>query len=236
MRLVRFGLLLAIGVMALVAAAREASACSCVERSFAAHAKAENRVFLARAGKPVKNGDALQQKFTILSTFKGPKESEFLLDRPATPPCASNYAENEIAILFTSDGDLDPCHGNRPFVEQAPHLAAILKAVGTAKKAGDAKAIEVALGTVLKPYLHQRPRIGVHHAPLAGKSFQLDKSKLVYEKTGGANSVKITSAVTTGTVTFVTGRYDREGLRFSAVLLLGSDNKWTVIDSSAVET
>ena len=81
-----------------------------------------------------------------------------------------------------------------------------------------------------------RPRIGVQHAPLAGKSFQLDKSTLVFEKTAGANSVKITSAVTAGTVTFVVGTYRREGVRFDAVLVLGSDNKWTVVSSSTVET
>jgi hypothetical protein len=231
--MIRFLIAILVIVMAFV---NDASACSCVERSLAKHAKTEKRVFLARAGAPVKTGDALEQKFTILSTFKGPHEKEFTLNRAATPPCVASYAENELAIIFTSSGDVDPCHGNQPFATQADELFQILQATNVSRKAGDAAALELALRTSLVKFLHARSRIPVRHAPLAGKSFDIDKSKLVYTTTKSKDGIEITNAVTAGNLTSVRGNYKREGVVFSVVLLRGADNTWTVIHSSVVET
>src|SRR5688572_26287807 len=178
-------------VIALLLAPDIADACSCVARTLADHAKAEKRVFLARAGKPVKNGDALQQKFFVLMTFKGAKETEFVLDRPATPPCAADYAEGDVAILFTTAGDLDPCHGNLPLASQAAQLPALVKATRTAKQPIDAAAMEVALRKALAGFTHARAKISVQHAALAGRQFELDKSKIVYEKKLAKDAVMI---------------------------------------------
>ena len=212
-----------------------ADACSCVPRTLAQNAKAEKRVFLARAGKPVKTGDALEQKFFVLMTFKGPNDTEFKLDRPATPPCAANYAEGDVAILFTTAGDLDPCHGNLPLASQAEQLPALVKATRTAKQPIDAAAMEVALRKALAGFTHARVTISVQHAALAGRQFELDKSKIVYEKKLAKDAVTIADNFTAGAVSFVRGSYNLEGLRFTIVLLLGSDGKWSVIDSSVAE-
>ncbi len=85
-RMLRLLAAIAIVSAPLVLAADSAHACSCVPRPYAEHAKAAKRVVLARAGKPIKTGDALKQTFTVLATFKGPAQPTFLLDRRATPP------------------------------------------------------------------------------------------------------------------------------------------------------
>lgn len=217
-----------------LATADDAEACSCVKRSFAEHAKTEKRVFLARAGKPVKTGDHLKQTFTVLATFKGAAQAQFLFDRPATPPCASNYIEGEIAILFTTDGDLDPCHGNVPLATQAPELPAILKATSTKLDPAKADAVEAALRTVLPKYLHDRPLISIRHAPLAGTKLQIGKSQLTYSKTAAAKDIEIKSAFTTGSISFVEGKYATEGLRFT--VLLHFDKTWKILGAWAAET
>jgi hypothetical protein len=215
-------------------ASRPADACTCVKRSYAEHAKAASRVFVARAGKPIKTGDALKQTFTVLATFKGTAQRTFLFDRRATPPCASNYAEGEVAILFTTAGDLDPCHGNLPLASQTGDLAEILRATGT--KTTDAKAdvLEIALRGALTKYLHARPQVSIRYAPLAGTSFTVDKSKLTYAKAAAAKDIEITRAFTAGTITFVEGKYATEGLRFT--LVLHFDRTWKVLSSSLIET
>ena len=213
--------LVAVFVVLAVAGAREADACSCVPRTFATHAKTESRVMLARAGKPVMKGDALKQTFTVLATFKGPKATELLHDRPATPPCASSYADGEVAILFTTGGDLDPCHGNQPFEVQATELPAILKAAGVAQNAADVAVFEVALNKALAPYVHDRAQIPIVHAALAGKSFQIDKSKLVFAKKSSTDAVTIEKAFVAGDVGFIRGRYPREGVTFTVITHAG---------------
>jgi len=218
---------------ALLLSADVADACSCVNRSFAEHAKTEKRVFLARAGKPVKTGDALKQTFTVLATFKGPAQAQFLFDRPATPPCASSYADGEVAILFTSGGDLDPCHGNLPLSSTALELPDILKALGTKRDAAKADAVEAALRAALPKYLHARPQVSVRHAPLAGTSFEIDKSKLSYARTATAKDVEITAAFTADSITFVQGKYSTEGISFT--VLLHFDKTWKPVGSWVVE-
>lgn len=214
--------------------ATDAEACTCVKRSFAEHAKTEARVFLARAGKPVKSGDALKQTFTVLATFKGPAQAQFLWDRPATPPCATSYANGEVAILFTTGGDLDPCHGNVPIAAQLSELPAVWKATNV--KHGDAKAaaVEAALRSALTKYLHARPQVSVRYAKLAGTSITIEKSKLTYAKAAVAKDIEITTAITADKVTFVQGKYGTEGLRFS--ILLHLDGTWKVVASEVVET
>jgi hypothetical protein len=213
--------------------AEPADACSCVPRSFAAHAKAETRVVLAKAGKPIKNGDALKQTFTVLAAFKGSTQP-FTLDRRATPPCAANYKENEIAILFSSDDQLDPCHGNLPLVSVAPDLPAILKATNTKTTDPTALAIESGLRE-LTMYLHQRPQVAVRYAPLAGQSITIDQSKLTFAKTAAPKDLAITAAVATDRVTVLQGTYGVEGVRFVVVLYLDGKT-WKVAHASVVET
>lgn len=212
----------------------DAEACSCVARTAAEHAKAAKRVMLARAGKPTKTGDHLKQSFTVLATFKGPATKQFLFDRPATPPCASDYAENEVAILFTSGGDLDPCHGNVPLAEQAPELRAILDATGTKPVDATAAAIEAALREALAKYTHDRPQIWIRHAAFDGTSFQLGNSKLAFTKKPRKGEIRISSAFAANGVAFVEGKYDIEGLRFAVILHEGPT--WTVLWSSVAET
>ncbi len=223
---------LALVTTPLVLAADTAHACSCVARSFAEHAKTETRVVLARAGKPVKTGDALKQTFTVLVTFKGPAQPTFVLDRRATPPCKADYAENEIAILFSSDTQLDPCHGNLPLKSQAADLPSILAATGTKKTDATVPVVEAAVRELAK-FLHQRPQIPVRYAPLAGQSFTVDKSKLTFSKKSASDDIEVSAAFTAGDVAFVQGRYKREGVRFHAVLYL--DKTWKVASSQTVE-
>jgi len=210
-----------------------AEACSCVPRSFAAHAKVEKRVMLAKAGKPIKTGDALKQPFTVLAGFKG-GDQPFTLDRRATPPCAANYKEGEIAILFTSDDQLDPCHGNLQLISVAPDLPAILQATNTKTTDPTIEGIEAGLRE-LTMYLHQRPQVAVRYEKLAGKSITIDKSKLTFAKTAAPKDLAITAAVATDRVTFVQGTYGTEGVRFVVVLYL--DGKaWKVAHASVIET
>lgn len=227
-------LLVVIAIAFLAIPTGDAEACSCVARTAAEHVKSAKRVMLARAGKPTKTGDHLKQTFIVLATFKGPATKEFLFDRPATPPCASDYAENEVAILFTSGGDLDPCHGNVPLATQALELRAILDATGTKRVEATAAAIEAALREALAKYTHDRSRIWIRHAPLDGTSFQMGTSKLTHTKKAHKGEIRILTAFSANGVAFVEGKYDIEGLRFAVILHEGPT--WTVLWSSVAET
>lgn len=213
---------------------QRAEACECVPRTLAEHAKTEKRVLVVRAGKPIKSGDALRQTFTVLATLKGPAAATFTLDRPATPPCASSYQEREVAILFTSGGDLDPCHGNEPIAAQLRDFARVVKATGAPRTAAAAPAIERALREALPKYLHARPAISIRHAPLAGKSFSIDKSKLTYARAARAGDIEIVEAVATGSLAFVAGAYATEGLRFE-VLLQREQGTWKILHAAVTE-
>lgn len=211
-----------------------AEACSCVPRTLAEHAKTETRVVLARAGKQVKTGDALKQTFTVLATFKGPAQTTFVLDRRATPPCKADYAENEIAILFSSDTQLDPCHGNLPLASQANQLSSILAATGTKQTDATAPAVEAAVRELSK-FLHDRPQIPVRYPPLAGQAFTIGKSKLTFAKLAATDDIELSNAFTAGTAAVVQGRYKREGVRFLIVLYL-EGKAWKVAHANVVET
>jgi hypothetical protein len=205
----RFVLAIAVALVATLSP-NGADACSCVKRSFADHAKAEKQVFLARAGKPVKTGDALKQTFTVLATFKGPAQAQFVHDRPATPPCATSHADGEVAIVFTTGGEVDPCHGNLPLAAVASALPEILTATGTKRDAAKTDAVQAALRVALAKYTHD------------------------YAKTGTAKDVDIATAFTAGNFTFVEGTYGTEGLRFTVILHF--DKTWKPVWSSVAET
>jgi hypothetical protein len=222
-----------VALLPLALAADTADACSCVRRTLAEHAKAATRVVLARAGKPIKTGDALKQTFTVLATFKGPTQPTFVLDRRATPPCKADYADGEIAILFSSDTQLDPCHGNLPLASQAADLPAILAATSTKQADATVDAVDAALRPALSRYLHQRAQIPIRYAPLAGKSLTIDKSKLTFAKAATAGDIELTTAFTAGDVAFVQGRYATEGVRFVVVLYL--DKTWKVAHLNVAE-
>ncbi|MGE0402892.1 MAG: hypothetical protein AB7T06_39670 [Kofleriaceae bacterium] len=211
----------------------EAEACSCTQRSYAQHAKDAKQVLLARAGKPETKGDALKQTFTVLATLKGTPTKTFLFDRPATPPCASKYEENEVAILFTHGGDLDPCHGNWSLEGQIGDLDKILDATGKKRTDAKAPAVEAALREALAKYTHGRSPIRIRHAPLAGRSFQIGTSTLEYTKKAYKGEIRITKAFAADSIAVVEGTYNIEGLRFT-VLLQGSST-WSVIWSSVTE-
>ncbi|MFN0246962.1 MAG: hypothetical protein ACKV2T_08630 [Kofleriaceae bacterium] len=210
----------------------EAEACSCVQRSYAEHVKAATQVFVARAGKPVKTGDALKQTFTVLATLKGTATKQFVLDRPATPPCASKYEENEVAILFTSGGDLSPCLGNVPLGSQVTELAAILAATKTKRGDVTVAAVEAALREALGKYTHDRPQIWIRHPSLAG-SFRMGKSNLELTKKPYKGEVRIKTSFATDSLALVDGTYNIEGLRFTVLLYL--DTTWKVAWSQVVE-
>jgi CheY-like chemotaxis protein len=82
-----------------------------------------------------------------------------------------------LAILFTSDDQLDPCHGNLPIISVAPDLPAILTATNTKTKDATVPVVEAALRELTR-YLHDRPQVAVRYAPLAGQSITIDKSNV----------------------------------------------------------
>jgi hypothetical protein len=209
-----------------------ADACSCVERSLAQHAKTEKLVVIARAGKPEKTGDALKQTFTVLATLKGKAAPTFVLDRPATPPCKQDYAEGEVAVLFTSGGDLDPCHGNLPLASQINDLPSIADAAGVKRGAAKLEPVEVALREALGRYLHDRPNITVAAVGFPGKSIQIGKSKLTFAANPKFRDLAL-STFTIGDIAYVSGTYATEGVRYS--VLLHFDKTWKVVGSSVAE-
>jgi hypothetical protein len=220
-----------------VAFVDDAEACKCVGRSFAEHAKTEKRVFLARAGKQIKSTTgALEQPFTILATLKGPDEKTFTWKRSGPSPCEPTYAENDLALIFSTDGEVDLCHGNMSWPAQLEEFGAIVNATKTPRKAADAIVLAFALRAAVAKFLHDRPRIGVKHAALAGKSFTIDKSKLVYEKTANKDSIVIAEAFAAGKLAYVRGGYKREGVVFEMLMLLGDDGSWTMLESIVAET
>lgn len=190
---------------------------------------------LARAGKPIKTGDALKQTFTVLATFKGPAEATFTLDRRATPPCASNYKENEVALLFTSDTQLDPCHGNLDLGTALDHFPAVIAATGT-KRTADAPlpAIEAGLREALAGYVHNRADIPVKYAAYAGKSITVDTSKLTFSSGDKPNQIVLDTTFVAADAAYLAGTYKPEGLRFAVILV--QDNKtWKVAGKRVVE-
>jgi hypothetical protein len=215
--------------------ADRAEACSCVPRTFAQHAQQEKRVLVVRAGKPVATGKAVLQQFTVLATLKGPAAPTFTLDRRAQSPCDASYQEGALAILFTTGGDLSPCSGNELLASQLGDFASIVKATGAKRDPAKLEAIERALREVLPKYLHARPAISIRHAPLAGTSFDLDKSKLTFAKAAAPKDIEIVDAFATGNVVFVAGKYATEGLRFQVLLHL-EGTTWKILHASAVET
>lgn len=224
----RIVLVVSVVVAVLAARASDAAACSCTDTPLADHAKAATQVLLVRAGAPVRRGTALEQTFTVLATLKGTATKTFVLDRKTPPPCASSYADGEVAILFASGGELSPCNGNVPMASQIDQLVEILDATGAKRSDAKAPAIEAALRSALAPYTHDRPRIPVAHAPLAKTTWTLGKSSLVVGAKGSKDAIVITRATAAGTLSLVTGRYDREGVRFT-VLLQGTTVVWSSV-------
>lgn len=222
-----------LAALAMLLATDTADACSCVDRPTADHAKAETRVVLARAGKPIKTGDALKQTFTVLATFKGPSQPTFVLDRRATPPCAANYAENEIAILMSSDTQLDPCHGNLPLASMVSQFPAIATATNLKRTDAPLPAIEGGLRELSK-FLHQRPAISVHSSNYDGRSITIDKSKLTFSKKLEKDAIELATAFVAADVAFLQGYYNREGVRFS-ILLYRDGQTWKAAGAEVVE-
>lgn len=214
----------ALATAPLVLAADTAHACSCVDRPYSEHAKTETRVVLARAGKPVKTGDALVQTFTVLATFKGRAEPTFTLDRRATPPCAANYKEGEIAILMSSDTQLDPCHGNVPLQSIGAQFPAVVAAT-TTKRTADAPlpVIEHGLREALGKYLHQRPDIPVRYRAYDGQTITIDKSKLSFSKRTGPKDIILDTSFVAADVAYLQGSYKTEGVKF--IVILFQENK-----------
>ncbi len=214
----------ALATAPLLLSADTAHACSCVERTPSDHAKTEKRVMLARAGKPIKNGDALKQLFTVLATFKGPAEPTFTLDRRATPPCAANYKEGEIAILMTSDTQLDPCHGNIPLRSIGARFPAIVAATSTPRTAdAPLPVIEQGLREALGKYLHQRVGVPVRYRAYDGQAIIVDKSKLSFSRTTHPKEIVLETTFVAADVAYLQGSYKTEGVTF--IVILFQDNK-----------
>jgi hypothetical protein len=222
----------ALATAPLVLTADVARACTCVPKSYTDYAKQADRVVLARAGKPIKTGDALEQTFTVIATFKGAPSATFKLDRKATPPCASNYVDGELAILFTQGSQLDPCHGNLPLSSIVAKFPAIV--AGSKRADAPIDAIEVGLTEALTKYFHQRPAIPVRSPVHAGTSITIDKSKLTFGKTLAKDSLDLTMAFVVGEVAYLEGTYGREGVRFSVLLYL-TNKTWKVASMEVVE-
>lgn len=225
----------ALATAPLVLAADTAHACSCVARPFSEHARTEKRVVLARAGKPIKTGDALQQTFTVLATFKGRAEPTFTLDRRATPPCAATYKEGEIAILMSSDTQLDPCHGNVPLQTIGAQFPAIVAATNT-KRTPDAPLPVIAQGlrAALGTYLHQRPDIPVSYRAYSGQTITIDKSKLSFAKATRPKEIVLDTSFVAADVAYLQGSYKTEGVKFT-VILFQENKTWNTALVDVVE-
>jgi hypothetical protein len=212
-----------------------AAACSCKQQPPSAYLKQADVVFLGRAGKVIEKSGKRLQPFTVLLPIKGVPGKTFTQVRPKVrPPCDRSYTPGEVAVVFAHKGNIDLCAGNFPMEAQLPHLDTYL---GGGKKAAavDLAALRFALETMLRPYLHDRPRVPVAYAPLAGKKLRIGKTTLpVVRKRGGKSMIHVSRAVSAGDVRLVSGSYGTEGFWFD-LLLLKRGATFEVLDKHGAE-
>lgn len=221
---------------ALAAMAPEpATACSCKQQPPSAYLKQADVVFLGRAGKSIEKGGKKIQPFTVLHAIKGAPGKTFTQVRPAVkPPCDRSYTPGEVAVVFAHKGNIDLCSGNFPMEAQIPHLDTYL---GGGKKTAaiDLAALRFALETMLRPYLHDRPKVPVVYAPLGGRQLRIGKTTLpVVRKRAGKSMIHISRAVSAGDVRLVSGSYGTEGFWFD-LLLLKRGAAFEVLDKRGAE-
>ena len=202
-----------------------ARAC-CEERPATEHLDRAEQVFLGRAGKKVVQGKSTVQRFTVLHPIKGTLGPFF--DRVL--PLASSgrdelsthreFAAGELAIVFVRGGDIDFCSGNFPLATQLRDLPRLLSGGRSTRRLGplEVEAMHAALSAALRDRLHGRPRLTVAYPPLAGRTIDVQRTRVAFERTAPAG-VAITRSTVAGAVRLVSGTHGREGLEFDVLLL-----------------
>ena len=216
--------------LAVLAAGQSAArACSCEARTPAQYVAGADRVLLARVGGESETKHGFETSFDVLHTFKGKAVASFTWKRKhANPLCGPSYSDGDVAILFVSSGDLHLCSGNSTLADQLKDLPAYIAATSAKTSSVSLAAMKAALTSGLKGYLHNRPKIWAHHAPLKGKSLQIGRSHIRFrastKKTRASKSaIDVERAVSVGSLVYVSGHYPIEGLTFR--VLLGNAGK-----------
>lgn len=205
----------------LLGPAPRAEACSCVGRSPAEYVAGADLVFFARAGKERAVRGRGIQPLEVLHALKGRPGKVFALSRPkgALSTCDRTFRAGEVALVFITKGGASVCDGNYDL--KAVHLAQLaelLKAGRPAPSPPDLAALRAALGTALGAYLHERPRVPVTWAPLAGRVAQVGKTTLDFVANRLKHAVELRQALRAGPLTFVEGFYGLEGFAFRVLL------------------
>ncbi len=201
----------------------DAQACSCGRASPAMLVNNADRVFIARVGTVEKAKQGYETTLEILHTLKGAQEKQFVWQHASTNPlCGPSYASGEVHVVFVRGQDIGLCGGNYGMAAQFVALPSYIKAAKL--KTAKVKLVEMqqALTAVLKGYTHNRKRISVRYAPLAGKTILLDGSALRFRAGTRRGSIIIDNATQlnskTGRWAIVRGRYPREGVHFEILI------------------
>lgn len=219
-------------LVALLAPARKAEACSCVLRSPEQYVEASDLVFFARAQKASTVGKDEVQPLTVLHSLKGRPGKEYKLTRPGRvmTPCSRIFLPGEVALVFIKNGGASICDGNYDLAAvQLEKTADYLNLGKPAPTTPDLPGVREALIAGLGPHLNVRSITPVNYAPLAEAQVQAGKTTFHFVRGRLKHAVDMHHALRAGPLVFAKGRYGLVGYNFSVLLLHLGESKYEVL-------
>ncbi len=225
--------------LVIAGSSRVARACSCVRVSDADDMKQADQVFLARASKERRVGQQLVQRLDVLHVLKGKPGKRFTLKRASNTICDRSFRDKEVALVFArrGAGAVSICAGNYDLkAVQLERMASYIKLSRVRTATPNLVAMQAALATALKGYLHDRPRVPVRYKPLAGQQARVGTSTLRFGDKRLKHAAEIRTALSSGPVLYVAGRYHREGYNFRVLLLHTGRGRFETLARWGAET
>ena len=185
---------------------------SCAQHTAKQYMDEAQLVFLGRAGLIKIKGKRSYQPISVLHVLKGKPGKVFTRVRMAGVALPNDrvYKAGEVALFFVHKGEVDLCSGNFPVGAQMTRMGEYLKlGRGRAGRPGVA-VVERVVKELLVPYLHDRARVPITHAPLVGKTFKQGKSTLFFTKARRKDAIEIKRSVGRGRVQLIEGVYHLE--------------------------
>jgi hypothetical protein len=177
----------------LLLAPASACACSCLRISADTYFQSADTIFVGRARAPIPNikTGASEQTLEVLHTLKGKPGTVWVRgdSNYMGAACGVSYTKGDVAIVLAHKGKVGLCAGNFGEALQLNDAEAWLPAAGGKDVVLEDAAVQLAVGKVLAPYKHKRPRF----------------------------DVRVTRAIQLGDLVLLRGTYPKEGVAFDVL-------------------
>jgi hypothetical protein len=190
-------LLAVIAVASLVALARPASACGCVDWPPDRRLSEADIVFLGRtAEKPMEDSGSFTH-FSVIETIKGTPQGHMQLARHPDDDCERTFQRGELALVFVVKGKLPVCAGNVDIDALMPSMGQYLGYEQQNPPSPGLDALKLALAGKVKG-----PKQSVYAPGLAGKTVKIGSTQVSFVDKKG-DELTAVSGVSRGTLTYV---------------------------------